>query len=88
MRRPPAESPADVEVPATVPLSVVLKHRHRRHVKAMAMGYLIGLVIILMAFATHNVIVFGLAVAVTAKDAGDRVCGKQGCQAFGKGRRS
>ena len=84
------DPPADFEVPATVPLSVVLKYRHRRHVKAMVVGYLIGLVLILMAFAAHSVIVFGLgfAIAVAAKDVGDRVCRKQGCQVFGKGRRS
>ncbi len=53
MRKPSPDVPpfSDLDVPATVPLSVVFRYRHRRHLKAMALGYAIAVVMIFLAFA-------------------------------------
>ncbi len=60
MSRPSPDVPpiSDLDVPATLPLSVILRYRHRRHQKAMALGYAIAIAMILLAFAAGNGIVF------------------------------
>ena len=77
--------PPDIDVPP-VPLSVILRYRHRRHEKAMALGYVIAVVMIFLAFASHNGIVFwfGVGFALATRDLGQRVCRKQGCRAFAR----
>jgi hypothetical protein len=88
MSRPsPDVSPLpDFDVPATLPLSVILRYRHRRHQKGMALGYAIAVAMILLAFAARNGIVFlsGAGFAVATRDLGVHVCRKQGCRAFRK----
>jgi hypothetical protein len=76
----------DFDVPATFPLSVILRYRHRRHQKAMALGYAIAVAMILLAFAARSGIVFlsGAGFALATRDLGLRVCRKQGCRAFRK----
>jgi hypothetical protein len=78
----------DPEVPATVPLSVVVRYRHRRHLKAIALGYGIAAAMIFLALVTRNGIVFwpGFGFAVATRDLGQRVCRKQGCRAFARKR--
>ena len=77
---------SDLDVPATLPLSVILRYRHRRHQKAMALGYAIAAAMILLAFAARNgiVFVFGVGFALATRDLRQRVCRKQRCQAFRK----
>jgi hypothetical protein len=86
MRRASPDVPPlpDPEVPAAVPLSVVVKYRHRRHRKAIALGYGIAAAMIFLALATRNVIVFwsGFGFAIATRDLSQRVCRKQGCRAF------
>jgi hypothetical protein len=88
MSKPSPDVPpiSDLDVPATLPLSVILRYRHRRHQKAMALGYAIAAVMILLAFAARNEIVFlsGAGFALATRDLGQRVCRKQRCRAFRK----
>ncbi len=51
MSRPSRDAPPplDIDVPA-IPLSAILRYRHRRHQKAMALGYGIAVVMIVMNF--------------------------------------
>jgi len=77
--------PLDSDVPS-VPLSVIVKYRHRSHQKAVALGYGIAVAMIFLAFAMQNGIVFwfGFGVAIATRDLGQRVCRKQGCRAFAR----
>jgi hypothetical protein len=88
MSKPSPDVPplSDLDVPATLPLSVILRYRHRRHQKAMALGYAIAAAMILTAFAARNGIVFwfGAGFAFATRDLGQRVCRKQRCRAFRK----
>jgi hypothetical protein len=88
MSRPSPDVPplSDLDVPATLPLSVILRYRHRRHQKAMALGYAIAAAMILTAFAAGNGIVFwfGFGFTLATRDLGQRVCRKQRCRAFRK----
>ena len=90
MRKASPDVPAlpDPDVPAAVPLSVLVRYRHRRHQKAMTLGYVIAAAMIFLAFATRNAIVFwfGFGFAVATRDLGQRVCRKQGCRAFARKR--
>lgn len=78
--------PPDFDVPP-VPLSVIIRYRHRRHARGAALGYLTGLVMVLVALAAHNavVLVFGVGFALASWELGQRVCRRQGCKTF-KGR--
>jgi hypothetical protein len=69
-----------------VPLSVVLKYRHRRHQKAMALAYVIALGLIFVAMVVHSVIVLalGFGLAVVTWNVADSACRKQGCRAFAR----
>ena len=88
MSKPSPDVPplSDFDVPATLPLSVILRYRHRRHQKAMALGYAIAVAMILLAFAARIGIVFlsGAGFALATRDLGQRVCRKQGCRTFRK----
>jgi len=55
----------------------------------MALGYLIGVVMILVAFFTHNgiVLTFGVGFALATWDLGQRACRKQGCRMFSRRQR-
>jgi hypothetical protein len=88
MRTPRNLPPPDFDVPP-VPLSVILRCRHRRHRRGMALGYLIGVVMILVAFFTHNgiVLTFGVGFALATWDLGQRACRKQGCRMFSRRQR-
>lgn len=79
--------PPDFDVPV-VPLFVIVRHQHRRHIRGTLLGYLIGAAIIAMAFLANSGIVlwFGLAFMLATWDLGNRVCRKQGCRSFGRGR--
>ncbi len=88
MSKPPPGGPPlpDFDVPAALPLSVILRYRHRRHLKAIALGYAIAVAMILLAFAARNGIVFlsGAGFAFATRDLGLRICRKQGCRVFRK----
>ena len=77
--------PLDIDVPA-IPLSAILRYRHRRHQKAMALGYGIAVVMIVLAFASRLGVVlwFGIGFALATRNLGQRVCHAQGCRAFAR----
>ena len=64
----------------------VLRYRYRRHQKAMALGYGIAVVMIVLAFASRLGVVlwFGIGFALVARNLGQRICRAQGCRAFAR----
>ena len=78
--------PADFDVPP-VPLSMIIKYRHRKHLKGMVLGFGIGVLMIIAAGGTHNpvVAVFGFGFIVVTWELSSRACKRSGCKRF-KGR--
>jgi len=87
MSRPSRDAPPplDIDVPA-IPLSAILRYRHRRHQKAIALGYGIAVLMIVLAFASRLGVVlwFGIGFALATRNLGQRVCRAQGCRAFAR----
>ena len=69
-----------------VPLSVIIRYQHRRHIRGTLLGYLIGAAIIALSFLADSGVVlwFGLAFMLATWDLGNRVCRRQGCHVFGR----